>query len=557
MATIINAVTSEQTIASLNANQKSTLEAFSAKFKELVAASVSTTHAEESTTPLVSFAPGRINLIGEHVDYLGGNVLPAAIDKGIFSFGLALSSPPKNVSAETAEKSRTWTFICHDGKEVESFIETVGDQSQLHLALNPSRDESKKVPRWARYVIETFNQLVISPSSNSAPSSTHQHTYVAIFSNLPVGAGLSSSAAFNISVANLVVGLKTKTSVRSKALPPAGAFTRKDAAAISTVASGSVSDDLLAYSSRLNIALLAQKTEHRTGTMCGIMDQLASLFGAPSTCLLTDCDLCQVSPVSLQKLSSRGVSFLLINSIVAHELGDAYNKLRQALERAQNALTAFFGGAEPFSAVQWAKKELTQHGKLQNEIKKQQRPAEIADEIGKKLMRIAIDEAKASPEDALKLSYVAAETCRTVLFCSLLVSENEDDDNNSDLEEQLGELMNGTHEGLSKILNVSTPELDFIHEYLEKRENMNRVSKEFGDVRCFGSRMMGGGFGGCVLCLVKSKNGSESIQKFMAESADFMPVFGKKFFPMNEEKRENFEGVWYDVLTGGGASLLM
>ena len=178
------------------------------------------------------------------------------------------------------------------------------------------------------------------------------------------------------------------------------------------------------------------------------------------------------------------------------------------------------------------------------------RPHEIAEEVGKNLVKIAVQEADASPEDALKLSYVASETCRTILFCQRL---QEQEQGNSLLDD-LGELLNATHHGLSKILQVSTPELDFIQNYLEEGKKKGRFDHE--NFKCFGSRMMGGGFGGCVLCLVSVKNGTEDIEAFMRESQDFMPVFGKKFFN-KEADGEKFDGVWYDVMVGGGATLIV
>lgn len=605
---VVNAVVSEETKQFLESSPeiKKHISDFTNRFNELIhtnaAPKSSSSDLHESKT-LISFAPGRINLIGEHVDYLGGNVLPAAIDKGIFSFGTVLDRPPinhknnnKNEEAEKDDQIMTWTFMCNNGAEVYTFEGNAAFTAGQHYSVvravvidnddndnccghNHQKQQPHKHPRWVNYVSETLNQIKI-PAEHAKcqrletdpkfilSKKHHRHFYIAVFSTLPVGAGLSSSAAFNISIANLLAGLFDRSPIiRSKKLPPqqlradAPPFDQNSSDPSNQTAetdyNESLNNEFSAYASRLHLARLAQRTEHCTGTMCGIMDQLASLFGSPATCLLTNCDICQVTPVPLFssfKLKD-SIQFLLINSIVPHELGDAYNLLRASLERAQNALGAFFN-TQTFSAVAWAKEELVKVDVAES----LSAPRQVSETIGNKLRDIAITDAKASPEDARKLSYVASETVRTILFCKLLQQQTADEKEELRILALLGELLNATHDGLSQILNVSTPELDFIQEFLAKHNYANGGQQEKNDdevpFRCFGSRMMGGGFGGCVLALVRTKNADVDIQKFMKETKDFMPIFSKKFFPDSQKDHDNFSGVYYKALTGGGATLL-
>ena len=212
-----------------------------------------------NTTPLVVRAPGRINMIGEHTDYNNGFVMPAAIDKAISLYIC------KSGSADC-------TVVANDLQEERQF--NIGD-------LRPSDD-------WSTYiqgVLAGFQQLGFVPQGINAFFS----------STIPVGAGLSSSAA----------------------LCSAFAF------AINELYSFKLD--------RLALAKISQQSEHTfAGVKCGIMDQYASLFGKKNAVLLLDCKSLQHEYFPLALTNH---TILLIDTKVKHSLASsAYNKRRESCE---------------------------------------------------------------------------------------------------------------------------------------------------------------------------------------------------------------------------------
>ena len=206
----------------------------------------------------MSAAPGRINVIGEHVDYCDGLVLPMAIDRHVVM--AAAPSPKRGV--------RLFSALAREEVMVP-----------LDEALAPGR------PSWANYVRGVLQGF--SLRGVSIPGMT-----VLIESDVPMGGGLSSSAALEVATATLV---ELVSGVR---LAPA------------------------------QKALLCQEAEHRfAGVPCGIMDQFASVFGLEDHLLLLDCQTQAVTPVALK---DRSVTFLVINTNVRHELGSSAYPLRRA-----------------------------------------------------------------------------------------------------------------------------------------------------------------------------------------------------------------------------------
>jgi galactokinase len=210
--------------------------------------------------PIIVQAPGRINLIGEHTDYNNGFVMPAAIDK-VVTLAIARMS-----------ESQTCTIVAHDFNEELTFSLDV---------LEPSTN-------WSTYikgVVHGFLQLGFHPTG-----------FQALFSSsIPVGAGLSSSAA----------------------LCSAFAF------AINEVFEFKLD--------RLALAKIAQQAEHSfAGVKCGIMDQFASLFGKKDSVILLDCQSLQYSYAPLALTDHL---LLLIDTKVKHTLASsAYNKRRESCE---------------------------------------------------------------------------------------------------------------------------------------------------------------------------------------------------------------------------------
>ena len=198
---------------------------------------------------------------------------------------------------------------------------------------------------------------------------------------------------------------------------------------------------------KFELARIGQSTEHNyCGVKCGIMDQFASVHGKAGHLMRLDCRSMEFSYFPFDP-AKHGYRLLLVNSCVKHELvGSPYNDRRASCERVAAVLgQEFLRGAtmEQLEAIK--------------------------DQI--------------SEEDYLRARYVIGEEQRVLDVCEAL----ERDDY-----ETVGERMYQTHWGMSKDYEVSCEELDFLA----------TVAKECGVT---GSRIMGGGFGGCTINLVKDE----------------------------------------------------
>ena len=228
---------------------------------------------------------------------------------------------------------------------------------------------------------------------------------------------------------------------------------------------------------KFELARIGQSTEHNyCGVNCGIMDQFASVFGKKNCLMRLDCRSMEFQYFPFEP---KGYKLVLVDSVVKHELVDSpYNKRRESCERVAAKL-----GIETL------------------------RDAEMED-----LERI---KAEISEEDYMRAEYVIGEKQRVLDVCAAL----EAGDYNT-----VGERMYLTHEGMSKLYEVSCEELDFL----------NDVAKECGVT---GSRIMGGGFGGCTINLVKD----ELYDNFIATAkAKFNEKYGH-------------EPKVYDVIISDGA----
>ncbi len=205
--------------------------------------------------------------------------------------------------------------------------------------------------------------------------------------------------------------------------------------------------------SKEELIYISQKAEHNyAGVHCGIMDQFASMFGEKKSALLLDC---RNINAEVREFNLEGYKLILINTNVKHDLSEsAYNKRRASCERVAAKLRVK------------ALRDATEHDL--NLIK---------DEI--------------SDDDYRKARYVIQENKRVNAFMKAV--------ENSDIY-SLGKLLYQSHEGLSKDYEVSCEELDFLVELAKKSEAV------------VGARMMGGGFGGCTINLVK-KEGLDEFKK--------------------------------------------
>ena len=344
-----------------------------------------------STPQKIVLSPGRINIIGEHVDYNDGYVLPAAIDKVIcFAFEKTNSKKSKIIAIDLDE----------------SFEINVEEPLALNDAI------------WTNYFRGVLQQLqnkgITIEGFNCVFSST-----------IPVGAGLSSSAALEC---GFLYGLNELFHLNIKPV---------------------------------DIALMGQSAEHWVGINCGIMDQFASVMGKENQVIKIDC---RTLEYEYHKADFSGYSLLLFDSNVKHSLfSSAYNQRRQECEEGLAILTDHFPEVTSFRDCTEA------------QIRS------IKDKM---------------TEDVFKRSYFAIkEIKRVTLACEAL-------DRGDIL--TLGQLLFDTHEGLSKEYEVSCAELDMIVDTLKKEPAV------------VGSRVMGGGFGGCTINLIK-KGEEEAIKTKLAQ----------------------------------------
>ncbi|MBR1887206.1 MAG: galactokinase [Bacteroidales bacterium] len=201
---------------------------------------------------------------------------------------------------------------------------------------------------------------------------------------------------------------------------------------------------------KFELAKIGQSTEHNyCGVKCGIMDQFASIFGKEGALIRLNC---KTGEYKYFPFHPKGYKLVLIDSCVKHELAwCAYNKRRESCEKAAA------------------------------EIKKLHPEVDFLSDA----KRLWLDEVrdKISQEDFLRAEYVIGEVQRVLDVCDAL----ERDDY-----ETVGEMMYQTHFGLSKLYEVSCEELDFLNKLARKMD-------------VTGSRVMGGGFGGCTINLVKEE----------------------------------------------------
>lgn len=212
--------------------------------------------------------------------------------------------------------------------------------------------------------------------------------------------------------------------------------------------------------SKWDMVLAGQATEHNyCGVNCGIMDQFASVFGQEGKLMRLDC---RSREFEYFPFEPNGYKLVLVNSCVKHELaGSPYNDRRNSCENVVKHIAAKHPGEtkETLRDCTWEELE---------EVK-----------------------AEVSAEDYKRAHFVLGEKDRVLAVCDALVAGDY---------ETVGKKMYETHEGLSKEYEVSCEELDYL----------NDIAKENGVT---GSRIMGGGFGGCTINLVKD----EIYDKFIAD----------------------------------------
>mgnify|MGYP006154501231 FL=1 len=323
-------------------------------------------------------SPGRINIIGEHIDYNDGYVLPAAIDK-VICFAFEKTNAPKS------------TIIAID----------LDESFEINLESPITLSETI----WTNYFRGVLQQIQKKGLAIG--------NFNCVFSsNIPMGSGLSSSAALEC---GFLYGLNEIFHLDIKPV---------------------------------DIALMGQSAEHWVGINCGIMDQFSSVMGKENQVVKIDCRSLEYE---YHKADFSDYSLVLFDSNVKHSLfTSAYNQRRQECEQGLAILTAHFPEVSSFRDCTEA--------------------------------QICSIKDKMTEEVFKRSHYAIKEIKRVTLACEAL-------DRGDIL--TLGQLLFETHEGLSKEYEVSCAELDMIVDTLKKEPAV------------VGSRMMGGGFGGCTINLIK------------------------------------------------------
>jgi len=358
-----------------------------------------------SSASLVVQSPGRINLIGEHTDYNNGFVLPAAIDKCV----------------QVAIAKRTDGAIHMHAIDLQESVIVPAVAIQPHAT------------HWVNYIIGVVAQVqkyIANASSNSATHELVKGFDICLQGDIPIGAGLSSSAAVECAVIFALnemyqLGLST-----------------------------------------MQMALMTQQSEHEfAGVKCGIMDMFASLHGKSNQVMLLDCGSLQhhYYPLDLKEYQ-----IVLFDTQIKHALASSeYNTRRLECEQ----------GVEILQKKYPSIKTLRDASKQQvDELLKTE-----ATLIGTKVYN--------------RCKYVVDEIERVQLAVKDLLA--------GDIK-AFGQKMYETHEGLSQLYEVSCRELDIL---------VNAV-KDHPQV--LGARMMGGGFGGCTINIIK-KSEVEAIINMVAD----------------------------------------
>ncbi len=341
------------------------------------------------THPLLIRACGRINIIGEHTDYNNGFVLPAAVDKHIF-FALGENG----------------TQDCHlyaaDIKDSHSFnINEIVPCEKL----------------WANYLMGIMKQL-------QDRGVLLEGVDCVFGGNLPIGSGMSSSAALECGFA---LGLDTLFRLEI---------------------------------GRVGLARLAQRSSHQfVGIPCGIMDQFTSLLGRAGQAIKLDCRSLEYEYIPLEL---GDCELVLINTKVHHELASSEYPVRvKECRRGVEAIQKHHSEVESLRDI--TLEMLDAH----------------REELPEMIYR--------------RCAYVIKENAR-LEEAAICLAEGK--------MERLGELLLLTHEGLRDEYEVSSPELDFLVGLARETEGV------------LGARLMGGGFGGCTINLVRK----EAKEKFLREA---------------------------------------
>ena len=366
------------------------------------------------------FAPGRVNLIGEHTDYNGGHVFPCALTIG--TYGLARKRQDK--------KLRFYSMNFGEAGIIESSIEN----------LKPvKKDGWTNYPKGVIWAFEKYGHEISSGVD------------FLVYGDIPNGSGLSSSAS-----------LEVLTGLMLKDIHSMDEVTKQD------------------------LAVMGQYSEnHFNGMNCGIMDQFASAMGKKDSAIFLDTNTLKFEYAPVKMPDAR---IVIVNSKVKHSLvGSAYNDRRNESEAALKDLQEVV--------------DIQTLGDLTEETFEKYKGA-IKDPVCRKRAKHAV-----------------YENQRTIKAYNALKANALED---------FGKYMNASHVSLRDDYEVSCEEIDFLVELAWKIPGV------------IGSRMTGGGFGGCTVSIVK-KDAVDS----------FIDIVGKGYM-----EKTGLKADFYVVDIGEGAHRL-
>ena len=378
------------------------------------------------------FAPGRINLIGEHTDYNGGHVFPCALTFGTYVAVRRRGDDVLRLASVNFPK---------DG---------VIKGSTADLA--PLSDDS-----WTAYV----KGVIWAVMNNHAAAQAITGIDIMIGGDVPAGAGLSSSASLEVAVGYML------------------------------------SDQFGLGLSNADIALIGQRAENDfVGVNCGIMDQFASAMGKKDHAIFLDTNTLEYEYVPL---ALEDCSIIITNTNKPHSLNDsAYNDRRRECGEALDEINVILsGGVTPKSdAVTEAAGNPKAVGNLEAVADPEGAgdPEAVGTQTVKSLCSLSEEDfdraADKMSDDVVmrRARHAVTEDQRTRSAVEVLQA--------GDIA-AFGRLMNASHVSLRDDYEVSCPELDLLAE----------TAWEIPGV--LGSRMTGGGFGGCTVSIIKNSSVSE------------------------------------------------
>jgi len=369
----------------------------------------------------VAWAPGRVNIIGEHTDYNDGFVLPAAVDR-VAAFAGRMRND---------QTVRLWSR--HFDEYAQFSLEGLPEISgQLRANL----------PDWARYILGVASELTREGAQLRGFDAV-------VEGDVPLGSGMSSSASLEIGTAEACVLFSN------------GKFTIGNEGATLKP---------------MQVAAACQRAEHvASGLRSGILDQAASVLGRPGKAILLDCRSYKYRYIPFK---APDISLVVMDTNVRRELAfSGYNERRQQCEEATKILRDVIAQHEPDKSLAQQIKALRDISSDQFERYKRHLPEILRKRAG----------------------YVIAENERVFQVAAAL--------ERGDIE-AVGPILWRGHEGLRDEYEVSCLELDTLVEIARQVEGV------------LGARMIGGGFGGCTITLVRNEaieNLRLAVEKYYPE----------------------------------------